>query len=813
MLNRWWCKVARAIIIGIAALSLALPAAAQDEIPGAVIENDEGGVTLITGELQYTNLNFTVGVAQPIIILEDQAGFVDRDRYYIFPPESQTLGQLTSDFYESPVSYSLSLPVVPAGAYRDVDQDGETDRGVQVFAVAYWNNTYGDPFLEERDLHGGGWSGAYASTVVSPDAVDEGEIIGGEMIVYAPDDEQGFPNGFGADGLLFTEDDPIVRLPAGYTLVNLDTQPFTFDRAREQVIDLHEPEAAALVDFSSLSYTAAFDGMLEMFRKEYAYTEFKQLDWDARSDQFRARFIAADRNNNAREYLLALRDFYWSIPDGHMTFPITGPLGEIFQSEVAGGIGLGLRELDDGRMLVIFLTQGGPAEAAGIQLGVEILAINGEDIAERVSQTRPWQSPHSTAHSLRLMQLRYATRFPPGSTVNLSYRNPGENEPRSIRLSTAQEYESLFFSEASDDQADGYLPVEYKFLPDGTAYASIHSFSDNDVLTIQLWERMIHALRSSNAPALILDMRQNSGGYTFRAAQMAAHFFEEPLKLRQAGGYDEALDAFYFDPRGVLQMYLPAPELRFYGEVVVLVGPRCASACEYFSDFMTRQGRATVIGHYPTAGMGAGQKRFLMPGGISLQFSAARYVDFDGNIIVEGIGVRPNLLVPVDEANTLAAIRGGDPVLAAAQAYLADPAAFDLLQHEPIADPSALPDTTLPPAPSSPIVINTDDEPQPIAPGDFIIEVIRPGERVRFAITLNATQRISLYASSMTLDSVLRVYSEGGALLAENDNQNADTLDAALLDLSFPIDWPVIVEVGTRDDAGYGQFTLRVLDE
>ena len=122
--------------------------------------------------------------------------------------------------------------------------------------------------------------------------------------------------------------------------------------------------------------------------------------------------------------------------------------------------------------------------------------------------------------------------------------------------------------------------------------------------------------------------------------------------------------------------------------------------------------------------------------------------------------------MPVDEANTLVAIRGGDPVLAAAQSYLADPAAFDLLQHEPVADPSALPDTTLPPAPSSPIVINTDGEPQPIAPGDFIIEVIRPGERVRFAITLNATQRISLYASSMTLDSVLRVYSEGGALLA-----------------------------------------------
>ena len=802
----------RILLFGLLLL-FALPLIAQSNFPPAIIQNDEGGVTVITGILEYTNLNFTVGVAQPIIILEDQAGFVDRNRYYLFPPESQTLGQLTSDFFESPVSYSLLLPVVPAGAYRDVDQDGLSDRGVQVFAVAYWNNTYGDPFLEERDLHGGGWSGAYASTIVSPDAADEGEIIGGQMIVYAPDDEQGFPNGFGADGLLFTEDDPIVRVPAGYTLVNLDTNPFTFDRAQEQVIHLHEPEGAALVDLSDLSYTQAFDEMVAMFRTEYAYTEFKQLDWDALADRFRARFIAADRNSNAQEYLLALRDFYWAIPDGHMTFPISGPLGQIFQSEVAGGIGIGLRELDDGRMLVIYLTEGGPAEEAGIELGAEILTINGEDISDRVTNTRPWQSPHSTSHSLRLMQLRYATRFPPGATVNLTYRNPRDDEARSVRLNTDLEYDSLFYRETSAQQNEGYLPVEFRFLSDGTAYASIHSFSDNDVLTIQLWERLMRTMRENNTQALILDMRQNGGGYTFRAAQMAAHFFDEPLKLRQAGGYDEALDDFYFDPRGVLQMYLPAEDLRFYGDIALLGGPSCASACEYFSDFMTREGRATVIGHYPTAGMGAGQKRFLMPGNLSLQFSAARYIDFEGNIIVEGVGVRPNLRVPITEETTMATIRGEDPVLAAAQAFLANPEAYNLIQHDPVADPSALPDTTLPSVPTDPGAIIVDDEPQPISAGDFIVEVIRPGERVRFTITLKPTQLISLYVSSVTLDPVIRLYSEGGALLAENDNQNANTLDAALLDLSFPTDWPVIVEVGTRGDSGIGQFTLRVLGE
>ena len=82
---------------------------------------------------------------------------------------------------------------------------------------------------------------------------------------------------------------------------------------------------------------------------------------------------------------------------------------------------------------------------------------------------------------------------------------------------------------------------------------------------------------------------------------------------------------------------------------------------------------------------------------------------------------------------------------------------------------------------------------------------------MRYSITLHPSQVISLWVSSMTLDPVIRLYSEGGALLAENDNQNANTLDAALLDLSFPTEWPVIVEVGSRNDSGFGQYTLRVL--
>jgi len=235
--------------------------ALADTLPPATIVVDEGGPVAIAGELSYTDPFFTIGTAAPMVILEDQAGFVDRDEGYILPVASQTLGQITSDFYTSPFSYTLSLPIEPQAALRDVDQDGGDDAGVMIFAVAYWTNVFGDPFLEERDLFGGGWPTAYASTRVSNDAPSSREIVGGTLLVYAPDDEQGFPTGFGVDGLLFTEDDPIARLPQGYTLVRMDVdagaESFTFDRSRYPAVQLVESKKRVLEDYSTLAYGAA----------------------------------------------------------------------------------------------------------------------------------------------------------------------------------------------------------------------------------------------------------------------------------------------------------------------------------------------------------------------------------------------------------------------------------------------------------------------------------------------------------------------------------------------------------------------------
>lgn len=305
--------LALALLLAVLSGTAVLAQESSDPPPTAPIVNDEGGAVRITGEVAYTAPYFTLGVAQPMVILEDQAGFVDRNEHFLMPVASQTIGQITSDFFTSPFQYSLALPIEPQGSYRDVDNDDEEDQGVQVFAVAYWDNTFGDPFLEERDLHGGGWSTAYASTRISESIETEREIVGGIFLVYAPDDQQGFSSGFGDDGLLFTEDDPLVTIPQGYTIVNMDAEPFTFDRSRNPVVDLIEPQGIALVDYSDQSYPDAFNSLVDLLIKEYAFTAYKEIDWEAKRTEFQHRFQVADDAGNSRDYLRALRDFGWSI--------------------------------------------------------------------------------------------------------------------------------------------------------------------------------------------------------------------------------------------------------------------------------------------------------------------------------------------------------------------------------------------------------------------------------------------------------------------------------------------------------------------
>ncbi len=795
-------SLARACLLCLLPLLLSLPALGIGEKddeeapdasavpPGAArIINDEGGPVIITGELHYTNAFFTSGVDDPLIILEDQAGFIDRNEFFIIPLESQIPGQITSDYFTSPFSYRLSLPLEPKGSLRDVDNDGENDSGVMVFAIAHWTNIFGGPLLDKCDQRGGGWSTAYASTRGSDDPETRLEIIGGKFIIYAPETGQGFPAGFGDDGMLFTADDPIVTVPPGYSVVDMDDQPFVFDRAARPTVDLIEPEAAAINDFSELSYSDAFSAMLDLFRREYAYTELYGLDWDALEATYAPRFTAAEKEEEEERsaaFALALRDFIWEIPDGHVSMPLSA-VSELFREETDGGLGLSLTELNDGRIVVSYLIEGGPAANAGMELGAEILAWDGGTLDEAMNREFVWaHQALATEHTKRLQQLRYITRFPLGSEVDVSFRNPDSEEEQTATLGVISERASFsnssFFAGIEGDE----LPIETRILPSGYGYVAIYSFSDDERLMVKLWERMIESFIEEELPGVIIDMRYNGGGSGYLADQLAAYFFQEEHTL----GYSE----FYNDTKGEFtlgqrpdQFCLPGEDKRYDGEVAIIIAPGCFSACEFFTYNMTIDDRAAVVGHYPTGGLGGAVDDFLMPDDIEIRFTVTRQLDADLNIHIEAQGVSPTVLVPRTYENLF---HDGDLLLEAAEEHLTTNILGELIDGGELS-----------------LGIGSTDL---LANGR-----VGPEQRVRYRVTLPANRVVSVYLSGEddSVDTVLGIYdSEGSRLLGENDDADDETRSSAWSDLEIGAQPGVFTfEVSVKNTSEIESFTLRVV--
>ena len=412
--------------------------------------------------------------------------------------------------------------------------------------------------------------------------------------------------------------------------------------------------------------------MIEKFTNEYAFTELKQIDWAAKAAEFRPRFEQAEQARDAHAFALALCDFVWSIPDAHVGFD-QSLLDEDFFTATAGGLGFAMRETDDGAFIANFILPGGPAEAAGMQWGAAILGVDGRPTAETVAAAVPWSSPFSNPVVARLQQLRYALRFPlERGEINVTFVNPGGTE-QTAALPVADERASFGFSSFAAGQSATGLPVEYDVLPSGTGYLKINSFLDNDVLSIQVWERALQFFNQNDVPGVIVDMRLNNGGSGWLAEQMAAYFFDKEIVTGNTAYYNSASGDFYMDPGDEDSMIPPRAELRYNGPVAVLVGPGCISACEFFTYNMTINERAIVVGQYPTAGGGGSVEQFLMPESLAVQLTIGRAVDAQGNIHIEGTGIVPTVDVPVTLENLQKQANGEDVVLAAAEAALATP--------------------------------------------------------------------------------------------------------------------------------------------
>ncbi|KPV47273.1 peptidase S41, partial [Kouleothrix aurantiaca] len=200
------------------------------------------------GTLSYTNDFNSSYRARSAVALVDLHGFVTRDREWRIPSDSLTFGRLRLDRDNQTGSYYLRLPLEPPGTLNDVDHDGAKDTGVRVFTVAFWDDPFG-----ASDRHHQGWPTDLTSTIA--DTEDANELTGGRLVVWAPDAAQQFPSGFGDDHKLFTDDDPMQPVPAGWSVIDLSTPTFEIDRSATPKLTLYEEASYAVKDFSNLSYS------------------------------------------------------------------------------------------------------------------------------------------------------------------------------------------------------------------------------------------------------------------------------------------------------------------------------------------------------------------------------------------------------------------------------------------------------------------------------------------------------------------------------------------------------------------------------
>ncbi len=630
------------IVLGLmVALAMLAAACAPKVTPTEGVVVDENEPYLITGTMDYTNAFISMIFEEHAVALVDMYAFVIRDEEWEIPVASQTLGFMSMDEESMHAEYTLQLPAKPTGMYADVDNNGQADTGVQIFAVAYWPNVYSGPYSEGDD-RSRGWVTGFASVTGDPERDDE--VNGGILVVWAPDSDQSFPTGYGEDDMLFSADDPVAAIPAGWNIVDLDQSPFAFSKEAEPVIPLTEPLDYAVKDYSADSYTVAFDQLIEFLRMNYAFNDIegKEPDYDALVADLRPRVEQAEADNDPQAFYLALRDLTWAFMDGHVGMDGGDYWYDLFLADTEGGYGFAISELDDGSFVVIYLSAGGPAEQAGIEVGAVVTEWNGKPIGEAVGDIVPWSLPQSTEWLVRYQQARYLLRAHPGDEAQVTFTNP-DGAAQTVSLTAVSERDSFSRTSVYFNAPVNLLPVEFKILESGVGYVAIYSEADDIQLTIKLFERALQAFEYAEVPGIIIDMRFNGGGTPLG---LAGFLTDQEIPLGQSYYYSET--SGQFEAEGLEDKILPNINQYRFDKIVILVGPACASACEEESYGFSQLAGAEVVGMFPSASMFGEVSRgqFIMPEGFSMQFPTGRYLLPDGSIFLEGTGVQPTLWVP-----------------------------------------------------------------------------------------------------------------------------------------------------------------------
>jgi C-terminal processing protease CtpA/Prc len=633
------------------ALALLLLTQAIGPAQGASAAPPAGdGVVTLTGEVTVTSPYVLGSRSDPYVMLRNVWTYYGDDET---PAGRQILAGLEGDVAEG-AEYALSLPIAPAGMAMDVDWDEEDRAGVKIYEVVLVSDAIGDPFFGPYE---GSWGTGVSSLLIDWDTY----VWSGKLVVWTPDDEQLFPTSAGEDEQLFTEDDPLERLEAGWTVVDLDGEEFAFER--DETVDVPLLEALdSHIDLSDLDYVGAFDELVDYLGTRYAFKDAKDIDFDAMVEEIRPEIVEAERENDPEAFHVAMLRFATMFGDGHVGIGLASEYFDDYLDDRYGGsLGLAVGETDESELIVVTVAPGSPAAEAGIEPGAEILEWDGDapdEALEAVDLMRGESSPHG----LRAQQVQLLPRLPVGEEIELVVRNPGERSTEAIELGAVADPDGLAAIRMRRAANPAELPVTASVLPSGVGYIRVNTFFSDVALTFDAWEWAMNRMIELDLPALVIDVRGNGGGWMQTATYFAGSFIEERFVLAE-DYFADAEGEFQEAGRIVVE---PSP-IRWEKPVAILIDADCASACEIFSAAMAHDREHLVVGETPTAGVEAGVMPWTLPHDLYFQASVMLMLDEEGEVFLEGAGVPPTIDVEVTSDSLLS---DEDEVLLAADEAL-----------------------------------------------------------------------------------------------------------------------------------------------
>nr|BAL56940.1 carboxyl-terminal protease [uncultured Chloroflexota bacterium] len=299
----------------------------------------------------------------------------------------------------------------------------------------------------------------------------------------------------------------------------------------------------------------------------------------------------------------AIRGMYEAVGDKHTGYMDPQEYKDATESLAGEYEGIGAWVDTGGEYLTIISPiPGSPAEKAGLRNGDQVIAIDGEDMSG--------VSPEVA---------RRKVLGPAGSTVELTIRRPGVEEPFTVKITRAR---------------ITIHSVEGKMLDNGLAYLQLITFGEKTASELR---DALKSLLDQNPKGLILDLRNNGGGYLQTAVDVVSEFVPDGAVLYEEYG-DGTRNTYKVSGKGIATK-IP---------IVVLVNEGTASASEIVAGAIRDHGRGKLVG-VTTYGKGSVQNWIPLSNEQgAVRITIARWLTPNGYSI-DKKGLEPDFVVKMSE--------------------------------------------------------------------------------------------------------------------------------------------------------------------